>query len=232
MASVTPELSILIEEVHAETVKLLTAKSLLGKADSDRLLDKIVTLKEIIQTLNLNINTLSNQSIIDTLGLGDNIIYLRDSGNDFRAISKVLSTQTGRIISANEVQNWLESYDSASLLKNPRGTIGSVFDTRSVMENLFMELYAHLEKVKKEDDKKFADARTTRSQVELDIYKEIRHLTKDAAAIIESISNMQRYKEFQRLVIESIDEVSPEAKQQIMRKLKDQKALFNSLMPN
>ena len=231
MNSVHNELNTLLNDLSTELIKVLTAEGHLGKPQYDDLLDRVAQMKDVLGTLSTNGNELVVGTVIDNLGLGDRLIALRDAGNNPKQIASILGVQTGQFISGTDIELWLEKYSSLSLLQDPKGAIGSVFDTKIVMQSIFEQLHEHLQKVQKLKPQDLKNARTTKEQIELEVYKEIRALTKDAAAIIESISNMERYKEFQRLIIESIAEVSPEVKHEIMRRLRDQKALFTSLMP-
>lgn len=233
MNSVYAELNTLMTELSEQFVQVLTAEGHVGKPEYDDLLDRVNHMKDILGTLCLSNNELAQPgTIIDNLGLGDRVIALRDAGNNPKQIASIIAVQAGQFINGQDIVLWLQNYESVSLLQNPKGTVGNVFDTKLVMQSIFEQLYNHLEKVKKMKEHEVKTARTSRVQIELEVYKEIRALTKDAAGILESISNMERYKEFQHLIIESIAEVSPEVKHEIMRRLREQKALFTSLMPS
>lgn len=233
MKPVYAELNTLMNELSKEFVKVLSKEGHVGKPQYDDLLDRVEHIRNVLGTLSMdNKELVAQPGIIDKLGLGNRVIALRDAGNSPKQIASIIGVQAGQLVSTNEIIGWIQKCDSVSLLESPQASIGSVFDTQVVMQNIFEELYTHLQKVSKIKDEEVKNARTTKVQIELEVYKEIRALTKDAAGILESISAMERYKEFQRLIIESIGQVSPEVKHEIMRKLREQKALFSSLVPN
>lgn len=221
----------LLESFEERLTGFIISKKMAGKEDATSLLDEIKGIKDIFETLEEDeVFSYKETSIIDRLKLGANTIALKNADYSDAETAEVLSTQTGQVIITSDVTKWLESYSNIQQ-SQPSAIRGSVFDTQSRMQDIMEQLYDHLEKIRMMDEEKFARAKTTRAQVELDTYKEIRQLTKDAAQIINAVSAQHRFKEFQQSVVEAISSVSPQVGQQIMRKLREQKVLMNSLIP-
>ncbi len=221
----------LIEGFEARLSKSIIESKLAGKPEWVMLLEEISGIKDVFDALDdEEILTYKEASIIDKLKLGANVIALKNNNYTDIEVAEIVSTQTGQTILDSDISKWLESYSNLNGA-NPTAFRGSVFDTQSRMQNIMEDLYSHLEKVKMEDEDKFARAKTTRAQVELEVYKEIRQLTKDAAQIITAISNQNKMKQFQQIVVEAIATVSAPVANQITRKIREQKASYDTLLP-
>ncbi len=171
------------------------------------------------------------EHIIDKYGLGQSVINLANNQYSSSQIAEVITIQSGVIISKDEINYWLQNY---SVINGVRKTKihGNLFDIQDRMQDIYMQVIDHLEVIKESDKEEFYSAKTTRQQVVLDTYKELRALTKDASSILQSISQQQQLNEFRKLVIESIKEVSPTTAQSIVQKLKQNKAIYTALLPN
>ena len=64
----------------------------------------------------------------------------------------------------------------------------------------------------------------------LSYLSETRQIIKDAASLTEAIANLQNIEEFQKIVLETINEVDPKLKREIMRKWKKQKELSKGFL--
>lgn len=222
----------LLEAFEGRFLKCLMTEELVGAEPWTSLLEEFMGIKEIFQTIateeTFNFKALN---IIDRLKLAQNVISLKNSDYDDKEISEILSTQTGQHILQADVSIWLENYSNITLSARPQVLRGSIFDTQSRMQDLHERLLILMEEVKKMTAEDFKYTKTTKPEVIKDIISEMRQLTKDASQVITAISNLNRLKEFQQMVLEAIATVSPQVQQAILRKLGEQKAIMGALLP-
>lgn len=207
--------------------------SLLGQPEWDELIDEITGITEVFKSLSEEeiFHTYKEENVIDKFKIGANVVKLANSNYTNEEVAEIVSLQTGFTIVTQDVESWLQNYSALSTNNKPEALSGSVFDTQSRMQDIYESLQMHLEKIARMDDDYFLKAKITKSQVETEVMKELRQLTKDAASIVNAVSTMERIKEFQQMVVETINTVSPTAAQQIMRKLKEKRVILNSLIP-
>lgn len=203
---------------------------LFGVEEFDQLLTSIQSLES---SINVNKDIFINllQSPIDKYNMGEYTIRYINNGYTYKQIAEILSLNAGIIITEKDVKTWRNTYSSLDRINTRARNTSNLFDIQDRMQDIYTQLYEHLEVIKETDKKEFLAARTTRQQVILDVLKEVRMLTKDAANILESISHQQQLNEFRKVILESIKEVSPSVAQSIIRKLKQNKALFSTLLP-
>lgn len=170
------------------------------------------------------------EHIIDRLGLSEVIIKFKNQNYSNKDIADIISVQSSTIISESEVESWLHTYSSLTSLRRGE-SYGSLFDIQHRMQDVYIQLQEHIKKIEDEEDKIFSSARTTRHQVLLEVYKEVRMLTKDASQILAAISHQEKLENFKQAVIDNIKTVSPSTAQAIITSLKQNKSLYSSLLP-
>ena len=161
---------------------------------------------------------------VDQMGLGDITLALYEEGTSFKDISEYHKHRTFDI-SPKQVQQWIESYSNKTVLAKVDLEHGSVFDTQIQIQGLFDNLSTMLKKIELKNNSDYAIARTSKDEVYLAYCTEVRQVIKDAAALTEAVANMQNIEEFQRIVLQVVNEVDPKVKNRIMRKWKKQKEL-------
>ena len=219
-------INVFIDEFKSALLK----HELFGIKEFDQLLTSIQNLEN---SINVNDDIFINliQSPIDKYGMGEYAIKYINNGYTYKQTAEILSLNAGIIITEKDVKTWRDNYSSLDRINTRSKNTSNLFDIQDRMQDIYTQLYEHLDLIKETEQKEFLAARTTRQQVVLDTMKEIRMLTKDAASILESISHQQQLNEFRKVILESIKEVSPSVAQSIIRKLKQNKALFTALIP-
>lgn len=203
-----------------------------GTAIFNNVLDELdCILEEYKDPIEIDPTYLANSLLIDRLGLAFSVIRLHQDGFTESEISQVITNQVGQEITVAEVRKWLESNNNNLDFANPRAVRGSIFDTQSRMQDLFEKLYDKLEEISEKSEERFKAGKLSKDEVELEYLKEVRQLTKDGAAIVAAVSTMTRVKEFQKIVVEAIGQVSPSAQQYILRKLNEQRHIMGALLP-
>lgn len=208
----------------------LLKHELYGIEEFDQLL---VSMQNLENSIKVNDDIYINliQSPIDKYAMGEYAIKYINNGYTHKQTAEILSLNAGVIITEKDVKNWRDSYSSLDRINTRARNTSNLFDIQDRMQDIYTQLYDHLEHIKETGQQEFLAARTTKQQVILETMKEIRMLTKDAANILESISHQQQLNEFRKVILESIKEVSPSVAQSIIRKLKQNKALFSALLP-
>lgn len=208
--------------------RAMLSDSLIGKEPWSSLLDELDGLIDAIDvgdiTPPIDITRLST---IDQYGLGQTVISLYRDGLSTREIAKSINNQIGNDLTAKDIDGWLENYKGASLSDRQEMLSYSVFDVRSRLEDLHEAITGHMQAIEKESDEIYAKAKTTRVQVKLEAYKELRQLYKDAAAILAALQQLNTIREFQSTVLEVVSRVSPEAYRAIVTELKSKKSLLS-----
>lgn len=223
------EIKSFLDNLEYQLKEIFLKYELLGKEEIVDLLETIHSLIENIEK-HKEIYLPIEAHPIDKYGMRELVINLANHGTAHSQIASVISIQTGIVISTREVSNWLDNYSNLSIVQKNSQT-ANVFDIQNGMQSIYAQLLDHLEIVKETDQEDYFKAKTTKQQVVLETYKEIRALTKDAASILQVISKQEQLESFKNAVLDSIKEVSPSTAQIIVKKLKDNKALYNSLMP-
>ena len=218
-------------ETHIEQYKnALLKHELYGIEEFDNLLVQLINLNNSLEISKKTFITL-DEHVIDKYCLGEVVLKFVNNNFSYSSISEIISIQAGVIINVKQIKDWVENYSHLASLEKPQGH-GNLFDIQERMQDIFSELQEHLHLVKQTDKEEFYKARITKQQVLLETYREIRALTKDAASIINSLSHQAQLQEFRKVIIESIKEVSPAVAQSVIRKLKQNKALYSALLPS
>lgn len=223
------ELKDYLKSLLSQLKTALLKHELYGIEDFDNILSTLTTITDSVEA-NPDIFIPVKEHVIDKYGLGEVLVKFVNNGYDYKVISEILTTQSGMTITSKDIKEWVENYSSLNYNKKPKGH-GNLFDVQERMQDVYARLNDHLELVNTSDPGDFFKAKTTKQQVTLEIYKEIRMLTKDAANIMQAVSRQQQLQEFRKIILESIREVSPSTAQAIVRKLKQNKALASALMP-
>lgn len=223
------ELKYYLEQFKNKFQETLITQELFGKEEFNELIDDFDFILEGLEGKG-DYSIYLEDHKIDMFGMAENAVKLANAGMSKQEISLTLSTLSGTGITVEEVKDWFANYSTLSQVRKAK-TYGNIFNVQERMQDIYVELLDHLEEVKNTSKEEFFRGKITREQVVLDIYKEIRTLTKDAKEIIKSINHYQKLKEFQYLVIETIRGVDPSIARVILQKLEQDKALFTALLP-
>jgi hypothetical protein len=169
---------------------------------------------------------------VDASGMGKAIIKMNREGLSYKEISDSLALSTGMELEPRDIKIWLETYNHSSVSSKASLVRGSVFETKGRLEEVHLLIHKHIEDIEMMDEEQFTRAKTTKAQVMLDVYKEMRQLYKDANQLVNAVQQLNTIKEFQEVVLNIISDISPQAYHQILKELKQRKALMSSLMPD
>lgn len=221
----------LIDKWEKDFKDLLLKEELLGKDEWTSTLERVKSIFDLVRDEIGEVESLpvvnSNQNVIDSMALGPKVIEMMRDQIPIPIIASTLSAQTGVTITGKQVDRWVLEYNR-STNSNARP---SVFETSSRLEDIHELIFKHVEYVESLDEDDFKAAKTTKAQVMLEVYKELRMLYKDANQLVASIKQLQSIKEFQESVLEVIQSVSPTHYHLIMKRLNEKKALLSSFTP-
>lgn len=168
------------------------------------------------------------QNPVDKYGMQSLVISLYEDGLTYQRISEYLQGQ-GLPIESKHVGDWIKEYSASEITTQVELRNGSVFDTQFQLQDLFDKIYALLQEIQAKDDKDYTSAKTTKEQVKLEVYKELRMSVKDAATLATAVANMQTIENFKKIVIEEVNKLDPGTAQRIWKKIREAKSIFNSL---
>lgn len=207
----------------------LLKHELYGIEDFDILLDSLVTIVSGVEE-NEDLFIPINEHKIDKFGMAEYAVRLSNTGMPRKQLAETLSTISGQGISEKELAEWFANYSN---LKHTRKTesFGNIFNVNERMQEAYERLIILIDSIEGTNDEEFYKGKTTKAQVLLQASGEMRQLTKEAKDIIKSINHQQKLEEFKMLVLETIRKVDPATGRIIIEKLKQDKALFNALLP-
>lgn len=220
----------LLQQWEQDFKDLLLANELLGKKEWEDIYERIQSIFDLlldeISTVE-SLPVITKQSKIDSLALGPSILTMVRDQIPIPIIATALSNQIGVEISSKEVDQWVILYNKDHN-KNSRP---SVFETSSRLEDVHDLIHKHISYVEALDEDDFRAAKTTKAQVMLEVYKELRMLYKDANQLVASVKQLESIKEFQDLVLSVIKDASPAQYHTIIRKLNERKAALSAFTP-
>lgn len=170
------------------------------------------------------------QNPVDKYGMQSLVISLYEDGLGFKKIAEYLEAQ-GLPITNTDVSDWIKDYSVSDITTQVELSNGSVFDTQFQLQDLFDKIYKLLQEIQIRDDADYKAAKTTKEQVKLEIYKELRMSVKDAATLATAVANMQTIENFKKIVIEEVNKLDPGTAQRIWKKIREAKSMFSSLNP-
>lgn len=221
----------MIEEWEKDFKDLLLKEELLGKDEWTDLFSRVRSIHDLVRDEIEKVEslpTIKKQSLVDSLGLGPQVLEMMRSQVPIPTIANVLSAQVAITISSKDIEKWVIEYNK----DNGGGSLRpSVFETSSRLEDIHELIFRHIEYVESLGEDDFKAAKTTKAQVMLEVYKELRMLYKDANQLMASIKQMNSIQEFQQSVLEVIKDVSLTDYHLIMKKLNEKKALMSAFTP-
>jgi GTPase SAR1 family protein len=220
----------LIDEWEKDFKDILLENKLLGKDDWSDIYCRIKNIFDAVKDEIKEVEALPvvhTTNKIDTLGLGPRILEMVRDQVPIPIIANALSTQLNITIKGAEIDKWIINYNRS----NDRMVRPSVFETSSRLEDIHKLIFEHMDYVQSLNEDDFKAAKTTKAQVMLEVYKELRMLYKDANQLVASIKQLESIKEFQESVLSVIQNVSPAHYHLIIKRLNEKKALMSSFTP-
>lgn len=209
----------------------LEKNSLIGLEPWTDLLDEASGLEEILNDPVIS-KPLDNYSIekshsIDVLGLGPKVISLYEDNYSPLEIAKIINQACQSKLTSNDVDSWITSYSKQSIISKAELEFGNVFDLKTQLQDIFIDIKTHLEEIKAMDRKAFN--RTSKDEVIIAGREQLRQLVKDAAGLITLLDSREDVRRFQKIIFEEINKESPACVQRIMRRIREQKSIQQTL---
>ena len=209
----------------------LEQNSLIGLEPWTDLLDEATGLEEILNdpviSKPLDNYSLEKSHSIDVLGLGPKVLAFYEDNYAPTDIVKVLNQTCSTKLTTKDVENWLTSYSKQSIISKAEMEFGNVFDLKSQLQEIFIDIKTHMEEIKALDRKAFN--RTSKDEVIIAGREQLRQIIKDAASVITQLQSMEDVRKFQKIIFEEINKESPACVQRIMRNIREQKAILQTL---
>jgi len=231
--SQTLELSSIVEsleELNKQLHSFLLDKELIGLAQSTAILDNLQTIVEVLNTKGvgstLDVYKAEPKNPVERYNCQEIVLTQYQEGADYITISRYLSS-LGYSIKANDISNWIEIYNSTSILAKSEMKYGDVFDTTGQLQRLFNILNDELVNLERVDPEELR--KSSIYEIKLQYMSEIRATLKDAAQLSQAINNLNEIDNYKKVVFEEIRKLSPETALTIVQRLKSVKALHASI---
>ena len=215
--------------------ELLLDKGLVGQPEWDEVLFSLDNFINILNTplvsKELDNYQITKRNKIENLGIVNEVVDMIEEGMTPHQISSRLKVD-GLLISVREVSEFIEEYNEADILTKIDKSNISVFDTESQLERIFTELNNNLESLNnltEEDDIRLGRAKVVKESLKNETIREIRHIIKDAAAIMNMIANLQTVREFNKVMLEEIRKESPAVAARIQKRLVECRTIFKAI---
>lgn len=182
--------------------KLALKESLLEDvAPWDSLYSELDTLINILDDPKIskpldNLSLLSSASIIDQLGLGKHVLGLIENGISFEETAQIIRQNSGKNVSADDVEKWLNNFDKSSISIRSDTATNSIWNTKDIYDNLYLQLNDLIEMICQKDEACFLRSKITKEQVMIETIREIRQLAKDAESILGKIEESRKVETF------------------------------------
>lgn len=153
-------------------------------------------------------------SIIDKLGIGNEIVALRKQGSTIKELSAMYKLSTATI------QRFFKYYDSQSATKKSRYNTSSVFDTVERLEELQTIILRNLHRLEGNND-----------EVAVKYISELRQTLALAVSVSEKLANAKAFQELKELVATILMSELPHRRKEIVSKIKSVMELSKGFLP-
>ena len=172
-----------VKKIEQDLRDQLTIDERIGENSYQLILNDLDYLKQkLIEDNKLEIPNIIPSNLVDQLGLASYLIQFYQSGQTISSIANSLSTIAGQTIRTDHIDEWLTTYKETNSLyiKPNENKIGSIFDASSRYQDLYENLSGLFDDIKLANDNNFKGKSTTREQVLIELFREMRMLTTEA----------------------------------------------------
>lgn len=207
----------------------LLKHELYGIKDFDLLLDSLNTIVTSVKE-NEDLFIPIDEHKIDKYGIAEYTVRLANTGMSSKELAQTLSIMSAQTITEKDLSEWFANYSNLKHTRKVKA-YGNIFNVNERMQEAYERLLIIIEDIEATPKDEFFKGKTTKAQVLLQAMGEMRQLSKEAKDIIKSINHQQKLEEFKMLVLDTIRKIDPTTGRIIIEKLKQDKALFNALLP-
>lgn len=206
--------------------------NLVGTRDANYLIESFEQFKEMLAdplvSQELDNYKLTTQNPIEKYGVVEEVITLLEEGRSNSEIAEGLAIK-GLPIESRHVLAFKKEYQSADIVRKIEKSNSSVFDTQVQFQMIFDTLNSKLADLAHVDEDRLAKARVVKEQLEIELLREIRMLSKDAQALMEAMNNLENNKKIITIMLDTVNKMcGPTVFNQVASEIRKQKLIFGS----
>jgi hypothetical protein len=222
-----------VKKILTDLRDQLTIDNRIGENAYQLILDDLDYLKqELIADNCLATPNIIPTNVIDQTGLTSYLIQFYQAGQTTDNIANSLSTLAGFVISKNDIENWLTTYKETNSLyvKPNENKIGSIFDASSRYQDLYENLSILLDDIKIANDNNFKGKSTSREQILIELFREMRMLTTEADKFVSTQIRAQSMRTLIADIVNTIAAYNPIVARDLITIIKTKSSLWDALL--
>jgi hypothetical protein len=222
-----------IKKIQQDLRDQLTLDGRIGEEPYQLILNDLEYIKnKLVEDDRLNTPSIIPPNVIDQYGLASYLIQFYQAGQTIISISNSLSTLAGFAISIEDINTWLTTYKETNSLyiKPNENKIGSIFDASSRYQDLYENLSILLDDIKLANDSNFKGKSTTKEQVLIELFREMRMLTTEADKFVSTQIRAQSMRTLIADIVNTIAAYNPIVARDLITIIKMKSSLWDSLL--
>ena len=222
-----------VKKIEQDLRDQLTIDERIGENSYQLILNDLDYLKQkLIEDNKLEIPNIIPSNLVDQLGLASYLIQFYQSGQTISSIANSLSTIAGQTIRTDHIDEWLTTYKETNSLyiKPNENKIGSIFDASSRYQDLYENLSGLFDDIKLANDNNFKGKSTTREQVLIELFREMRMLTTEADKFVSTQIRAQSMRTLIADIVNTIAAYNPIVARDLISIIKLKSSLWDALL--
>jgi hypothetical protein len=222
-----------VKKILTDLRDQLTIDNKIGENAYQLILDDLDYLKqELVADNYLATPNIIPANVIDQTGLTSYLIQFHQAGQTAENIASSLSTLAGFVISKNDIENWLTTYKETNSLyiKPNENKIGSIFDASSRYQDLYENLSILLDDIKIANDSNFKGKSSSREQILIELFREMRMLTTEADKFVSTQIRAQSMRTLIADIVNTIAAYNPIVARDLITIIKTKSSLWDALL--
>ena len=210
-----------IKKIQQDLRDQLTLDGRIGEEPYQLILNDLEYIRnKLVEDDKLNTPSIIPPNVIDQYGLASYLIQFYQAGQTIISISNSLSTLAGFAISIEDINTWLTTYKETNSLyiKPNENKIGSIFDASSRYH------------IKLANDSNFKGKSTTKEQVLIELFREMRMLTTEADKFVSTQIRAQSMRTLIADIVNTIAAYNPIVARDLITIIKMKSSLWDSLL--
>lgn len=222
-----------VKKIEQDLRDQLTIDGRIGENSYQLILNDLDYLKQkLIEDNKLEVPNIIPSNLIDQLGLASYLIQFYQAGQTTASIANSLSTIAGTVIKIDHIEEWLTTYKETNSLyiKPNENKIGSIFDASSRYQDLYENLSGLLDDIKLATDNNFKGKSTTREQILIELFREMRMLTTEADKFVSTQIRAQSMRTLIADIVNTIAAYNPIVARDLISIIKMKSSLWDALL--
>ncbi len=222
-----------VKKIEQDLRDQLTIDEKIGENSYQLILNDLEYLRnKLVEDNSLATPNIIPANLIDQLGLASYLIQFYQAGQTISSIANSLSTIAGYAVKTTDIEDWLTSYkeNNSLYIKPNENKIGSIFDASSRYQDLYENLTNLLDDIKLAQDNNFKGKSTTKEQVLIELFREMRMLTTEADKFVSTQIRAQSMRTLIGDIVNTISAYNPIIARDIITILKMKSSLWDALL--